>query len=81
MTYIYIGVKEQNERDLIDQLPHEQHTLVKYVELGDLQEISNANVQAFKTMNFHSTVINAKCRQYNNNFKCKQCSKNHPKGQ
>ena len=81
MSYIYIGAREQKVRDLIDQLPDEQHTLDKYVEIGELQETSKANAQAFQTMTGHSTVINAIGRQYNNNFKFKRCNKNHPKGQ
>ena len=46
MSYIYIGVTEQKVRDLIDQLPVDQHTLDKYVEIGELQETSKANAQA-----------------------------------
>ena len=79
MSYIYIEVREQKVRDLIDQLPDEQHTLDKYVEIGELQETSKANGQAFHSINGHSTVINVISRQYRNNFKCKRCSKN-PQG-
>ena len=43
MSYIYIGVREQKVRDLIEQLPDEQHTLDKYVEIGGFQETSKAN--------------------------------------
>ena len=81
MSYIYIGVREQKVRDQIDQLPDEQHTLGKYVEMGELQEIPKANAQAFQSVNGHSTVINAISRQDSNNLKCKRCSKNHPKDQ
>ena len=41
MSYIYIGVREQKVRDLMDQLPDEQHTLDKYVKIGELQETFN----------------------------------------
>ena len=51
MSYIYIGVREQKVRYLIDQLPDEQHTLDKYVEIAELQETSKANVQAFQSLN------------------------------
>ena len=81
MSYIYIGAREQQVRDLIDQLPDEQHTLDKYVEIGELKETSRANMQAFQAMNGHSTVINAISREDNNNFSCKRFSKNQPKVQ
>ena len=37
MSYIYTGVREQKVRELMDQLPDEQHTLDKYVEICELQ--------------------------------------------
>ena len=80
MSYISSGVRGQKVRDLIDQLPEEQHTLYKYVEIGELQETSKANAQAFQSMNGHSTLINAISKQFSNNFKCKRCSRNYPKG-
>ena len=68
MSYIYIGVREQKVRDLIDQLPEEQHTLDKYVEIGELQETSKASAQASQSMNGHSILINAICKQFSNNL-------------
>ena len=73
MSYIYIGVREQKVRDLIDQLPDEQHTLDKYVEVGEIQETSKASAQAFQSMNGHSTLINSISKQIGNNFQCKRC--------
>ena len=58
MCHIYIAVREQKVRDLIDQLPEEQHTLDKYVEIGELQVTPKANALAFQSMNGHSTLIN-----------------------
>ena len=52
----------------------------KYVEIEELQETSKTNAQAFQTINGHSTEICAISIEYNNNFKCTRCSKNHPKG-
>ena len=80
-SYIYIGVREQKVRDLVDQMPDEQFTLDKYVEIGKLQETSKASALAFQSMNGHSILINTISKQFSNNFKCKWCIKNHPKGQ
>ena len=51
LSYTYISVKEQRGRDLIDQLPDDQHKSYKYVEIGENYEISELSTQAFKTPN------------------------------
>ena len=49
MSYIYTAIREQRVRDMKDQLPDEQHTLDKKVEIAELQETSKANAEAFQS--------------------------------
>ena len=39
-SYIYIGVRDQRGRELIDQLVEDQHTLDRYVEIRESYEAS-----------------------------------------
>ena len=81
MSKIYIGVRDQRIRELIDQLPEEQHKLTRYVEIGECYEASLASAQTFSTM--ATTTISAVRRQTDNKgqFKCQRCGKHHNKGE
>ena len=47
MSLIYNRVSDQKIRDHIDMLPDAEHTLEKYLHLGETQELSEANAAAF----------------------------------
>ena len=47
MSLIYNRVSDQRIRDCIDMLPDAEHTLEKYLHLGETQELSEANAAAF----------------------------------
>ena len=47
MSLIYNRVSDQRIRDRIDMLPDAEHTLEKYLHLGETQELSEANSAAF----------------------------------
>ena len=47
MSLIYNRVSDQRIRDCIDMLPDAEHTLEKYLHLGETQELSQANAAAF----------------------------------
>ena len=47
MSLIYNRVKDQRIRDCIDMLRDAEHMLEKYLHLGETQELSEANAEAF----------------------------------
>ena len=47
MSLIYNRVNDQRIRNCIDKLPDADHTLEKYLHLGETQEFSQANAEAF----------------------------------
>ena len=47
MSLIYNRVSDERIRDHIDMLPDAEHTLEKYLYLGETQELSEANAAAF----------------------------------
>ena len=81
MSKTYNGVRDQRIKELIDQLPEEQHKLTRYVEIDESYEASLASAQTFSTM--ATTTISAVRRQSDNKgqFKCQRCGKNHNKGE
>ena len=84
MSYIYIGVKEQSVRDLIEQLPDESHTLEKYLYIGENYDVTMSNAKTFQAHNSQSAVINAINKQFSKQSKqpyCKKCKTNHKFGQ
>ena len=84
MSYIYIGVKEQRVRDLIDQLPDESHTLKKYLYIGENYDVTMSNAKTFQAHNSQSAVINTINKQFSKQSKqpyCKKCKTNHKFGQ
>ena len=81
MSKIYIGVRDQRIRELIDQLPEEQQKLTRYVEIGESYEASLTSAQTFSTM---ATISISAVRKQSDNkgqFKCQRCGKNHNKGE
>ena len=81
MSKIYIGVRDQRIRELIDQLPEEQHKLTRYVEIGESYEASLASAQTFSTM---ATITSSAVRRQSDNkgqFECQRCEKHHNKGE
>ena len=78
---IYIGVRDHRIRELIDQLPEEQHKLTRYMEISESYEASLSSAQTFSIM--ATTSISA-VRKHSDNkgqFKCQRCGKNHSKGE
>ena len=81
MSKIYIRVRNQRIRELINQIPGNQDKLTRYVEIGESYEASLASAQTLSTMATMS--INAVRKQSDNNgqIKCQRCGKNHKKGE
>ena len=75
MSKIYIVVRDQRIRELIDQLPEGQHKLTRYVEIEESYETSLASAHPFSTMG--TTSINVVRKQFDNNgqLKCQKCGK------
>ena len=46
MSLIYNRASDKRIRDCIDMLPDAEHTLEKYLHLGETQELSEANAAA-----------------------------------
>ena len=49
MSLVDNRVNEQKSRECIDMLPDSEHTLEKYLHLGETQECSEANAEAFNS--------------------------------
>ena len=47
MSYIYVGVREQRARELIDQLATADHTLEKYISICEGCDTTDNNAQIF----------------------------------
>ena len=65
MSLIYNRVKGQRIRDCIDMLPDAEHTLEKYLHLGETQELSEANAEAFNPQN--QTTVSVYALRYPKN--------------
>ena len=59
MPLIYNRVSDQRIKDCIDMLPDAEHTMEKYLHLGETQEISQANVEAFNSQGQTSASVHA----------------------
>ena len=59
MSLIYNRVSDQRIRDHIDMLPDPEHTLEKYLHLGETQELSEANVAAFNPQPSTASVMHS----------------------
>ena len=91
MSYIYIGVRVQRARELIDQLATADHTLEKYKSICEGCDTTGNNAQIFNTTgveeggatggNIHA--FRGKAQGKNNNFnnrtKCQNCGNFHKK--
>ena len=81
MSLIYNWVSDQRIRDHIDMPPDAEHTLEKYLHLGETQELSEANAAAFdpqpSTGNLCSSCgYKHKYGEYKaKGEKCKKCGK------
>ena len=47
MSYVYVGVRDQRARELIDQLATADHTLVKYKSICEGCDTTDNNAQIF----------------------------------
>ena len=56
MSLIYTRVNDQKIKDRIDMLPDAEHTLDKYIHLGETQELSEANAAAFNPKSSTASV-------------------------
>ena len=59
MSLIYNRVNDQMIRDCIDLLPDAEHTLEKYLHLGETQELSQANAEAFNPQGETTASVHA----------------------
>ena len=59
MSLIYNRVSDQGIRDCIDMLPDAEHTLEKYLHLGETQELSEANAAALNPHHPQLQYINS----------------------
>ena len=89
MSLIYNRVNDQRIRDCIDMLPDAEHTLEKYLHLGETQELSQANVEAFNLQGHTTASIHAlkysknkgKGSDKSSGKLCTYCGFNHKFGQ
>ena len=91
MSYIYIGVREQRARELIDQIATADHTLEIYKSICEWCDTTNNNVQIFNNTgaeedgatggNIHAFRGRGqgKNNNYNNKTKCQNCGNFHRK--
>ena len=95
MSYIYIGVREQRARELIDQLATADHTLEKYKSICEGCDTTDNNAQIFNNTgaeeggatggNIHAFrgkgqgKNNNYNNSYNNRTKCQNCGNFHKK--
>ena len=84
MSLIY-RVSDQRIRDCIDMLPHAEHTLEKYLHIGETQELSEANAAAFKaqppTAPVHPLRYKGKSQGKSTNKLCSSCGYKHKYGE
>ena len=95
MSYIYIGVREQRARELIDQLATADHTLEKYRSICEGCDTTDNNAQIFNNtgaeeggaiggniLAFKGKGQGKNCNyndSYNNRIKCQNCGNFHKK--
>ena len=51
MFYLFIGIREQGVRDLIDQLLDDQNKMYRYVDISENYDMSQLNAQGIKIIN------------------------------
>ena len=85
MSLIYNRVSDQRIRDLIDMLPDAEHTLEKYLHLGETQELSEANAAAFNplpsTAPVHALRYKGKSQGKSTGKLCSSCGYKHKYGE
>ena len=59
MSLIYNRVNGQRIRDHIDMMPDAEHTLEKYLHLGETQELTQASAEAFNPQGQTTTSVHA----------------------
>ena len=59
MSLIYTRVLDQRIRDHIDMLQDAEYTLMKYLHLGETQELSEANAEAFNPQSQTTDSVHA----------------------
>ena len=85
MSVIYNRVSDQRIRDCIDMLPDVEHTLEKYLHLGETQELSEANAAAFNpqpsTAPVHALRYKGKGQGKSSGKLCSSCGYKHKYGE
>ena len=85
MSLIYNRVSDQRIRDHIDILPDAEHTLEKYLHLGETQELSEANAAAFNpqppTAPVHALRYKGKSQGKSTGKLCSSCGYKHKYGE
>ena len=85
MSLIYNRVSDQRIRDHIDMLPDAEHTLEKYLHLGETQELSEANAAAFNPQPPTAPVCalryKGKSQGKSTDNLCSSCSHKHKYGE
>ena len=85
MSLIYDRVSDQRIRDHIDMLPDAEHTLEKYLHLGETQELSEANAAAFNpqpsTAPVHALRYKGKSQGKSSGKLCSSCGYRHKYGE
>ena len=85
MSLIYNRVSNQRIRDHIDILPDAEHTLEKYLHLGETQELSEANAAAFNpqpsTASVHALRYKGKSQGKSTGKLCSSCGYKHKYGE
>ena len=85
MSLIYNRVSDQKIRDHIDMLPDAEHTLEKYLSLGETQELSEANAAAFNpqppTAPVHALRYKGKGQGKSSGKLCSSCGYKHKYGE
>ena len=85
MSLIYNRVSDQRIRDRIDMLPDAEHTLEKYLHLGETQELSEANAAAFNpqppTAPVHALRYKGKSQGKSTGKLCSSCGYKHKYGE
>ena len=84
MSLIYNRVSDQKIRDHIGMLPDGEHTLEKYLHLGETQELSEANAAAFNpqppTAPVHTLRYKGKSQGKSTGKLCSSCGYKHKYG-
>ena len=85
MSLIYNRVSDQMIRDHIDILPDAEHTLEKYLDLGETQKLSETNAAAFNpqplTASVHVLRYKGKSQSKSTGKPCSSCGYKHKYGE